>query len=848
MKNMLRRNFLKMAGLAAGASGLSRDALAARKPSLAQAGWREVGRMAAGQPRGNQFTFRSREATVAITVLAPDLVRVRLWQGSTPPPDYSWAVVKKNWPETQVQFSSDKTKGVIRTPEFEIRTQLDPFRLAWYDLAGNLISRDADSPGMAHDGSRVRCWKAMPAEERYFGLGEKTGPLDKRGHSYVMWNTDPGGYNALTDPMYQSVPFFLGLQHGKAYGIFFDNTYRSSFDMGAEFADTYSFGAEGGEINYYFFYGPDPKKVVTRFTELVGRASLPPKWSLGYIQSSAHYSSEKIYRFIANSLRLREIPCDALFLDTVYMEGSRIFTWDKTAFPDPPKMLADLLQQGFHTYAIVDPGAKADPNYYVYQQGLAGDYFLKRKNGKVYTGEIWPGESAFPDFTSEKTRAWWASLVADFRKAGLAGFLCDMNEPTVDAIPLSKGWIPRGLDDDVVYDDHGLNSHEAKNHNIFGLLMSAATRQGLLQSRPNERPFVITRATYAGGQRYAAQWTGDNLATWEDLRTSLRLVQSMGISGLVFTGSDIGGFVFIPDAELYTRWLESAVFLPLFVTHNVAHWTTHQSVDPLSFGQESEIINRRSIELRYRLLPYLYNAFYQATQTGLPIVRPLMLDYPNDPKVLDETPAQELNEFLFGEDLLVAPVIRGGENTRKVYLPKGTWYGFWDDRRYEGPVATIVPAPLGRIPVFVRAGAILPMQQVVQYTGQAPINPLTLEIYPEGSSSREYYEDDGSSLDYQRGVFLLEKFSAAESEGLVTITSANRKGSYVPPARSLLLKLHAQQTPPKAVKLNGQELAMASSLAALGKAVTGAAFDGAARTVHVKFPDPNAPFEVQIAR
>lgn len=848
MKNMLRRNFLKMAGLAAGASGLSNVALGARQPLSPQAGWREVGRVEAGRPQGNLFTFSNREDTIAVTVLAPDLVRVRVWRGRTPPPDYSWAVVKKDWAETPAHFTADKTQAKIRTSEIEIRIQLDPFRLAWYDLAGNLISKDADSLSMARDGERVCCWKTMPSDEHYFGLGEKTGPLDKRGHSYVMWNTDPGGYNALTDPMYESIPFFVGLRRGKAYGIFFDNTYRSFFDMGAASADTYSFGAEGGEINYYFFYGPDPKKVITRFTDLVGRASLPPRWSLGYIQSSAHYPNDKIFRFIADSFRLREIPCDALFLDTMYMKGNRIFTWDKKAFPNPPKMLADLLQQGFHTYCIVDPGAKADPNYYVYQQGLAGDYFLKRKNGKVYTGEIWPGQSAFPDFTSQKTRAWWASLVADFRKAGLAGFLCDMDEPTVDAIPLSKGWIPRGLDEDVIYHDHGLDTPEAKNHNIFGLLMSRATHEGLLRSRPNERPFVITRATYAGGQRYAAQWTGDNLATWECMRTSLRLVQSMGVSGLVFTGSDIGGFVFIPDSELYTRWMESGVFHPLFVTHNSAHWTTDRGVDPWSFGQESEVLNRRAIQFRYRLIPYLYNAFYQSTQTGLPIVRPLVLYYPQDAKVLDETPAQELNEFFCGEDLLVAPVVRPGDVTRKVYLPEGTWYGFWDELRYEGPASVVVPAPMGKIPLFVRAGAVIPMQQVVQYTGEAPINPLTLEIYPQGSSSREYYEDDGATLDYQRGVFLLEKFSVTESERLVTIASADHQGSYVPPARSLLLKVHAQQSPPKAVKLNGQELAMAASVAALEKAETGAAFDGAARTVHIKFPDPHAPFEVQVVK
>lgn len=834
-----------MVGTAAGTSGAVGEAFG-RKPSGTRTGWEAIGRVAVEHHRGNQISFRDSDTHITITVLAPDLIRVRFTPRRVSVPDYSWAVIKKNWPETHFQFSSDRTSSTIRTSEIEIRIQLTPFRLACHDLEGTLISKDADSLGVARNGARVRCWKWMPADEHYFGLGEKAGPLDKRGHSYVMWNTDPGGYNATTDPMYQTIPFFVGLRQGKAYGIFFDNTYRSSFDMGAEFPDTYSFGAEGGEINYYFFYGPDPKKVVSRFTDLVGRAHLPPRWCLGYIQSCAHYSSEKIVRYIADSFRLRQIPCDAIFLDTDYMDGKRIFTWDKLAFPDPPRMLSDLRQNGFHVYAIVDPGVKVDRNYDVYRQGVAGDYFLKRKNGEIYTGEIWPGESAFPDFTSTKTRTWWASLVASFKKAGLSGFLCDMDEPTVDSLPLQKGWRPAALSDDVVYHDHGLNTLEAKNHNIYGLLMSAATRQGLLLAQPNERPFVITRATYAGGQRYAAQWTGDNLATWEDFRASLRLIQSMGISGLVFTGSDTGGFVFIPDRELYTRWMEAAVFHPLFITHNGAHWATDRSVDPWSFGQESEKINRASIELRYRLLPYLYNAFYQSTKTGLPIVRSLMLEYPGDPRVIEETPATELNEFLFGDDLLVAPVVRSGETTRTVYLPAGTWYDFWRERKYSGPATIVAPAPLGRVPLFVRGGAILPTQQVVEFSGQAPIDPLTFEIYPEGTSSREYYEDDGISLNYQRGVYLHEDIVAASGSKVTTIKAGDREGSYLPPPRSIQLKLHAQQIAPSEVKLNGRELARVDDTAALETVASGTTFDGETRIVYVKFPDPNAPYDVQI--
>lgn len=811
----------------------------------ARSAWQDIGRMTAGQPRGNQIEFHNASATAIVTVLAPDLVRVRIVRGTTPGPDYSWAVVKTDWPPVEPQISCDKVQCKISTSQLEVRIQLNPFRAAFYNPAGGLISKDDDALGTAWNGPAVRCSKSMPTNEHYFGLGEKAGPLDKRGRAYVMWNTDPTGYNALSDPMYESIPFFVGVRQGKAYGIFFDNTYRSVFDMGVAATDAYSFGADGGEMNYYFFYGPDTRKVITRFTELVGRTEMPPRWTLGYLQSAAHYYPAVVFNTLAQSLRQKHIPCDGIFFDTQHMDASRDFTWDKSGFPDPKKLLGELRDLGFHAFAIVDPGVKQDPGYYVYDQGLAGGHFLKRTNGELYVAQIWPGASVFPDFTSATARAWWASEAAGFAKVGFSGFLTDMNEPTVDAMPIKQGWIPAPFDPDVTYDDHGLHTADAKNHNVYGLLMSEATREGLLQAYPNERPFVVTRATYAGGQRYAAQWTGDNIATWEDLRASLRLIQSMGVSGLVFTGSDVGGFVNVPDAELYTRWLQAGVFHPFFETHSVEK---SHAVDPFSFGPQFEDANRRAIELRYRLLPYLYTAFYQATQTGIPIARTLPLEFPDDPRVFNETPSKELNEFMFGDDLLVAPVVNPGERSRNVYLPKGVWFDFAGDRAYTGPASVTVDAPLDTIPVFVRGGAIIPMQQVVQYTGEAPINPLTFEIYPEGSSSREYYEDDGASLNYKHGEFLHERISASDTQSVLTIKRIDVSGSYTPPSRSLMLKIHGGRGSVKAVTLDGRQLPTASSIVALADASAGVAYDEDHRVLCIKFADTNAPFEVDIQK
>jgi alpha-glucosidase len=425
------------------------------------------------------------------------------------------------------------------------------------------------------------------------------------------------------------------------------------------------------------------------------------------------------------------------------------------------------------------------------------------------------------------------------------GFLTDMNEPTADQIPRDQGWVPGPLDSRIVLDDHGLKSPYGKSHNVYGMLETAATRQGMLEFRPNQRPFEITRATYAGGQRYAAQWTGDNMATWEDLRAGLRTVLSLGVSGLPFSGSDVGGFVGYPSSELYTRWLEAAVFNPYFWTHTD---DKIRKLDPWAFGPEAEAINQRTIELRYRMLPYFYNAFYQETQTGLPIMRQLFLYDPSDEKAMDSTPAGENNEFLFGEDLLVAPVVTEGEFQRKVYLPNGTWYDFWSDEVYSGPKSVMVDAPLACIPMFARAGAIIPMRQVVQHVNEAPIDPLTFEIYPESHSSRQYYEDDGTSYNYRKGIYLLETVGVDDVGTAVRIEISNHSGSYHPASRSLVLKIHGLHSSPRQVEVNGREITVGASPALLDRSKEGAAYDAPSRTLWIKTPDQNCPLEAIVTR
>jgi alpha-glucosidase len=804
-------------------------------PNVALAEWQAIGSVRAEKPQGNQFTFSSPRATVLVTILASDLVRVRMIPGTSIPVDHSYAVIKTNWQNVKVEFSDEKNTRIIRTSDLQVRVGLSPFRVAFYDLKGQLISKDADNQGMSWDAARVRCWKSMPGDEHYYGFGEKSTPLDKRGRSYVMWNQDPAGFDASSEPLYQSVPFFIGLRDGRAYGIFLDNTFRSSFDIGAEIPDTYSFGAEGGELNYYFFAGPGPKDVVSRFTELVGRSPLPPRWSLGYIQSRYSYYPESTVRFIAENFRHRNIPCDAIFLDIDYMDGFRVFTFDKSRFPDPKRLFTDLRAQGFHTIAIVDPYVKVDPTFSIYEEGVAKGYFLKKADGTEFDGRGWPGASAFPDFASKKVRDWWALLYKEQLEEGISGILTDMNEPTV----LVDQGLPKTLDLDIIHStDVGPRTH-AEIHNVYGMLETMATRDGMLRVHPNERPLIITRATYAGGQRYAAEWSGDNWGTWDHLRLSMPMLMGMGLSGLQFSGADIGGIWPIPSPELYSRWLQMGVLTPFTWTHSGGPG----NLEPWAFGNRLETINRESINLRYHLLPYIYTAFWEASETGVPIMRPLLLEYPDDWTAVDTN-----DEYLFGNDLLVAPVTKDADIDRPVYLPKGTWYDYWTDRRYVGPARLIADAPTERMPLFVRGGAIIPSQQPMQYTDQLPIDPLTLDVYPDGTSTRQYYDDDGLSFDYKNGSYLLQRITVAETDAGVSIDCSAREGSFAPPRRSFVVRIHDQPIRPRQITAGTEVLPMQTSAKALQDAVQGWTYDQREGVVSVRVPDSGTALKIGLTR
>jgi alpha-glucosidase len=742
--------------------------------------WQSIGDLGSySAPSSQEVLLVAGPATVSVQFLAPDVCRVTLaLPGRTPGTDTSWAVVRRDWPAVATSIEDTPAELRFSSSRLVVAVGKRPLRITFRDTEGLTLNSDHPGKGMSWCGDEVRVWKSMPGDESYFGLAEKAGAFQRRGTASTMWNSDIPAYDAGTDPLYVSVPFFYGLRNGRAYGIFFDNTWRSSFDFGKESDRQYSFGASGGTLDYYFFAGPTPRNILSRFTELVGRMPLPPLWSLGYQQCRWSYTPDSRVREIARTFRDKRIPCDVIYLDIDYMDGYRIFTWNPRTFPDPRALTRDLARDGFRVAVIVDPGIKTDTTYHAYRSGLAGDVFSVKPDGTPFVGDVWPGRCAFPDFASSTTRRWWGDGFSALVDSGVRGWWNDMNEPSVFNVPTKT------MDADVRHNADGRTVPHEGFHNVYGMMMTLGTYEGVLRRLPGERPFVLTRASFAGGQRYSAVWTGDNVASWEHLRMSLPMCLNLGVSGFPFVGSDIGGFIGSPSGELFARWLQLGVFTPLMRAHSAIG---EKNKEPWEYGEGFTAINRSTIMLRYRFLPYIYSAMRASSRTGIPAMRPVVFDHPSRERYL-----RDVEEFLFGDHLLVAPALHEGQTTRTVTLPPGEWYDFYSGRRYRGDTTITVPAPIDRLPLFAAAGAAIPLRQPVQYTDEVAIDTLTLAVFPPsgaGGPTGSYYEDDGRSFAYLKGVSFERTMTVSRASDTVRVLLSAAQGSYVPRPRVLRLEI-----------------------------------------------------------
>jgi alpha-glucosidase len=523
--------------------------------------------------------------------------------------------------------------------------------------------------------------------------------------------------------------------------------------------------------------------------------NLPPLWTLGYHQCRwSYYPETRVRKLAADFRTVHHVPCDCIHLDIHYMDGYRCFTWDPERFPDPAGLIAGLHEQGFKVIVIVDPGIKADHDYWVCKSGLEQDVFCKLPDGKTcFKGPVWPGDCYFPDFTDPRVRAWWGNLYQALTGVGVDGVWNDMNEPLV------FGPLGTTFPDVVRHDMEGRGGDHIEAHNVYGMQMARATVEGLKRLRPDERPVCITRSGWAGVQRYAMSWTGDNESNWGSLWLTMPMLMNLGLCGLAHTGPDVGGFSGFATGELFTRWLQMGVFLPFLRAHTCTH---SPDQEPWSWGEPYLTINRRFIELRYRLLPYLYTAFWQCVQTGIPIVRPLLLAFQ------DETATHTLDDqFLCGDAFLVAPVIEEGAARRFVYLPAGTWYDFWTDELLSGPARVEVEAPLERLPLFIRDGSVVPMAPPMQYVGERPVDLLTLHIYP-GDGESQLYEDDGRTWAFQGTDYRLTRFTLSTEGDPPSRLDLRRQieGCYESECRGFDVVIHGTDRLPHTVTADDQTI------------------------------------------
>ncbi len=590
----------------------------------------------------------------------------------------------------------------------------------------------------------------LDKEDKFYGLGDKSGFLNKRSYEYINWNSDiPQAHNEDYRSLYKSVPFLICLKEQGVYGVFFDNTFRSCFNLGKESQDYFFYGADDGNLDYYFMGGNSMAEVIGNYTYLTGRTPLPQLWTLGYQQSRWGYECAEDIEEVTGKYRELQIPCDVIHFDIDYMEDFKVFTWDEKEYKEKGQLIGELKEKGFKPITIIDPGTKAESGYFMDEEGLANDYFAKDTEGNVYVNEVWPGESHYPDFGRKEVRKWWGDHHKFLTDMGVCGVWNDMNEPAS-----FKGELPL----DVVFHDEERTTNHAEMHNVYGHYMCKSTFEGL-QNLTGKRPFVITRACYAGTQKYSTVWTGDNQSLWSHLQMLVPQLCNLGMSGFSFAGTDIGGFGAEATPELLSRWIEAAVFSPLFRNHSAKGGRRQE---PWQFGEEVININRKYIELRYQFLPYLYDLFYQGEKTGLPVMRPLVLHYANDKNTHNMN-----GEFLVGENILVAPVLEQGADKKMVYLPEGTWYDYWTGEAVEGSQYILRDAPIDVCPIYIKAGSIIPMYDCVQYVGEQPYNTLYLLTTP-GAGTYQHFRDNGTDYEYQNGKYILYHFSKDEQGNLVT--------------------------------------------------------------------------------
>ena len=622
--------------------------------------------------------------------------------------------------------------------------------------AGSLPDGWRVRPQFSSDGSRSTATITITDDADFYGTGEVTGPLRRNGRTISLWNVDTPAYGVDGGThLYQSHPWVMGLRRdGTAFGIIADNTWRQSISIEDH---RVTFASDGPAFRVVVVERRSPQALMQALADLTGHMALPPLWSLGYQQCRFSYQPDTRVMEVADLLRRHRIPSDVIWMDIDYMDGYRIFTFSPKEFPNPKRLNDYLHSRDFKAVYMIDPGVKAEPGYFVDDQGTVGDYWVKTADGKPFVGDVWPGACHFPDFLRPEVRHWWATLYKDFMATGIDGVWNDMNEPSVFSGP--GGTMPI---DNLHGDD--LSSH-LRFHNVYGMQMVRASRDGLLLAQPQKRPFILSRSNFLGGQRYAATWTGDNLSSPEQMRLSIPMSLTLGLSGQPFSGPDIGGFCENATGELVAEWTAMGVFFPFVRNHNIKG-TVDQ--EPWAFTPEVLDACRTAINRRYRLMPYVYTAFREASQSGMPVMRPLFMADERDLSLRSEDKA-----FLLGGDLMITP-------TWAADMPSpqsNSWQPFTLEQQPDRYQASMRQRP----------GSIIPVANLAQSTAALRTDSLTLLVCTDGQGQATgvLYEDDGDGFSYRSGNYRVLSLTAALQKRQLTVTVSQTEGSMAPLPRTL---------------------------------------------------------------
>ena len=813
-------------------------------PLLAEGGGTEVTRYTR---EGNKIVFHAADGSaLSLHVLAADMVKV--WFDPTATftrRNPSFAVVNEQ-PDSSLTFDLHEESNAweLFTPQLRIRMNKKPMQLQIFDKWQKLIFSDYQEQGHLADGSATSARKLLRSDEQFYGLGEKSGPLNRRGRSYTMWNSDRPCYSISEDPLYKSIPFFMSSYN---YGIFLDNTYKTQFDFGEQSNDYYSFDAPDGPFIYYFIHGKDYKQILSRYIDLTGKPILPPKWAFGFAQSRGLYTKEAQALEIAAEFRRRQIPCDIIYQDIGWTQHLQDFEWREGNYSNPEQMLTTLREQGFRVILSQDPVISQNNRRQWAEADSLGFFVRDVRTGTTYDMPWpWGGNCGVVDFTLPAVADWWGAYQQKPLDAGAAGFWTDMGEPA---------W-SNEEDLDRLHMQHHIGMHD-EVHNIYGLTWDKVVKEQFEQRNPNRRVFQMTRAAYAGLQRYTFGWSGDSgnggdvTEGWPQLRNQVAIGISAGLGGIPFWTTDISGYCGdITDheamAELYTRWMQFGIFNPL----SRAHHEGDNAVEPWQFGERAERHSRSAIELKYRLFPYLYSYAREAHDSGLPLLRGLFMEYPHDEQ------AQAVDDqFIFGEELLVAPVLRKGERVRRLYLPEGEWYDFHDPRQtYFGGETIAYRAPLSVIPLFVKKGSIIPMMPVMQYIHERSDYPLWVHVYPhyeEESARFELYEDEGEDLGYLENVASRTLFTCTTlPDGYRMEITPHDNGFRQSDRRNLILTFHLEEQPSR-VTINGmkvkkQQETKLTERADSGNPTTGWSWNSDTGECRVTLPDDREHATIEI--